>query len=144
MSWPPHAAVGAAVGFQEAFELLRYLDYEIVSNALVLTFGSRYRIPCRLLRATSGVSLVGSLLNRYVYIERVTLPNSIKQRSQLWRRGRLRPRPPKAPQHNPRVQPASHLPQSYRPRQLKTLLLGFLFFFPPPPPLRAERLVAAL
>src|SRR5918994_1865707 len=57
MSWPPHAAVGAAVGFQEAFELLRYLDYEIVSNALVLTFGSRYHIPCRLIRATSGVSL---------------------------------------------------------------------------------------
>jgi hypothetical protein len=56
--------------------------------------------------------LVGSLLNRDVHIERVSSSHSIKQRSQLRRRGRLRPRPPKAPQHYPWVQPALHLPQS--------------------------------
>ena len=58
----------------------------------------------------------GSLLNRDVYIERVSSSHSIKQRPQLGRWGRLRPRPPKAPEHGPWVQPALHLPQGYRPR----------------------------
>src|SRR5215210_7862366 len=51
--------------------------------------------------------LVGSLLNRYIYIERMSSSNLIKQRSQLWWRGRIRPRPPIAPEHNPRLQPSS-------------------------------------
>ncbi len=54
--------------------------------------------------------LVGSLLNRYIYIERMSFPNGIKQRLQLWRWGHLRPRLPKAPQHYPRVQPSSYSP----------------------------------
>jgi hypothetical protein len=56
------------------------------------------------------VGLVGSLLNRYIYIERMSFPNGIKQRLQLWRWGRLRPRPPIAPQHYPRVQPSPYSP----------------------------------
>jgi hypothetical protein len=57
----------------------------------------------------------GSLLSRDVQVERMSSSDSIKQRSQLRWRGRLRPRPPKAPEHYPRVQPSSHLPQSHRP-----------------------------
>lgn len=59
--------------------------------------------------------LVGSLLNGDIQIERIPSLDAIKQRSQLWWRGRFRPRSPVAPQHNPRVQPAAHLPQCYRP-----------------------------
>jgi hypothetical protein len=54
--------------------------------------------------------LVGSLLNRYIYIERVSSLESIKQRLQLRRWGRFRPRPPIAPQHYPRVQPSPYSP----------------------------------
>jgi predicted ester cyclase len=55
-------------------------------------------------------TLVGSLLNRYIYIERVSSLESLKQPPQLWWRGRLRPRPPITPQHYPRVQPSSYSP----------------------------------
>jgi hypothetical protein len=59
--------------------------------------------------------LFGSLLNGEIHMERMFSSNLIKQRSQLWWRGRLRPRLPKAPQHDPRVQPSSYSPQCYRP-----------------------------
>src|SRR3954452_24119491 len=67
--------------------------------------------------------------------------NLIKQRSQLWRWRRLRPRPPKVPEHYPRFQASSHPPHSYRPPQRRTFfLLGLLSFFPPLPPLWSGRL----
>lgn len=63
-----------------------------------------------LISLPNKVPLIGSLLNRYIYIERMSFPNGIKQRLQLWRWGHLRPRLPKAPQHYPRVQPSSYSP----------------------------------
>jgi hypothetical protein len=59
---------------------------------------------------TRADGLVGSLLNGYIQVERVSSLDGVKQRLQLWRRGRFRPRPPIAPQHDPGVQPSSYSP----------------------------------
>lgn len=83
----------------------------------------------------SDSGLVGSLLSRDIQIERTSFSDGVKQRLQLRWRGHFRPRPPKAPEHYPRVQPAPHLPQCHRPGRRSFLLFflfGVLFFFPPP------------
>ena len=77
----------------------------------------------------------------------VSIEGQLEQRLQLRWRGRFRPRPPKAPQHYPRVQPAPHLPQCHRPGRRSFLLFflfGVLFFFPPPPVQRVGSVVPDL
>jgi hypothetical protein len=49
-------------------------------------------------------------------MERMSFPNGIKQRPQLWRWGRFRPRPPKAPEHYPRANCAGSLVEGGRDR----------------------------
>lgn len=78
--------------------------------------------------------VVGSLLSRDEQVKRMSFSDGVKQRSQLRWRGHLRPRPPKAPEHYPRVQPPSHPSQGQRPRRRSVFLFflfGILFFSPP-------------
>src|SRR4029450_12561345 len=56
----------------------------------------------------------GSLLGREVEVERPPGTDRLKQPPQLGWRGRRRPRPPPAPEHDPRGQPAAHPPAPHR------------------------------
>jgi hypothetical protein len=93
-----------------------FLEYPTIV-ALHVVLGGLYLAlaPFQFVRRIRSRHLVGSLLNGDIQIKRVPSADGVKQPPQLWRRGRLRPRPPEAPQHYPRVQPAAHVPQCYRP-----------------------------
>src|SRR4029450_13826421 len=73
--------------------------------------------------SSEGANLFsGSLLGREVEVERPPGTARLKQPPQLGWRGRRRPRPPPAPEHDPRGQPGAHPPQRHPPPHPRGLI----------------------